>query len=153
MTSHPLLWKNSSQPASARSDAASRLLDIPGDRWAIRACVGSFVRCNRRVSVVTKVPFGCVIHFLGNCVGDRWAGASECRRDMLAPVSRRAVVLRSGGLAQPGVVVELTKWCRDVFSFKFELTLPAGLPRQVLGFQPMFSWLPPIVFARVAPSL
>ena len=115
--------------------------------------MGSLVRCNRRVSVVTKVPFGCVIHFMGNCVGDRWAGASECRRDMLAPVSRRAVVLRSGGLAQPGVVVELTKWCRDVFSFKFELTLPAGLPRQVLGFQPMFSWLTPIVFARVAPSL
>ena len=107
----------------------------------------------RRVSVVTKVPFGFVIHFVGNCAGDRWASALEFRRDMLAPVSRRAVVLRFGGLAQPGVVVELTKWCRDVFSFKFKLTLPAGLPRQVLGFQVMFSWLPPIVFVRVAPSL
>ena len=32
VTSHPVLWKNSSQPASARSDAASKLLDIPGDR-------------------------------------------------------------------------------------------------------------------------
>ncbi len=52
-----------------------------------------------------------MIHFVGSCVGDRWTGALDWRRDMLAPVSMRDVVLRFGGLAQPGVVIEVTWSC------------------------------------------
>ena len=58
VTLQPVLWKNNSHPASASSDAASRLLDMPGNRCATRACSGSLLRSKRIVSVVSKVPFG-----------------------------------------------------------------------------------------------
>ena len=58
VTLQPVLWKNNSHPASASLDAASRLLDMSGDRCAIQAFAGSLLRSKRRVSVVSKVPFG-----------------------------------------------------------------------------------------------
>ena len=69
----------------------------------MRAWVGSLFMSSNSVSVVNKVPFGWVADLLACWVGARWAGASDWSNDMLAPVSSNAVVLRSGGLLQPGV--------------------------------------------------
>lgn len=69
----------------------------------MRAWVGSLFMHSNSVSVVSKVPFGWVTDLLVCWVGARWAGAPVWSNDMLAPVSSNAVVLRSGGLLQPGV--------------------------------------------------
>ena len=53
--------------------------------------------------MVNNCPLGCVTDLLASCVEARVAGAPVCRREMLAPVSMRAVEFRSGGLAQPEV--------------------------------------------------
>ena len=58
VTSQSVLWKNNSHPVSASSDAASRFLDMPGDQCATQAIAGSLLRSKRRVSIVSKVPFG-----------------------------------------------------------------------------------------------
>jgi hypothetical protein len=74
------------------------------------AWLGSLVRSSRRVSVVSKLPFGWFTDLEGSCVGARVDGAPCWRREMLAPVSMRAVVDKLGGLAQPEVIGrELTK--------------------------------------------
>ncbi len=58
VTLQPVLWKSNSHPAAASSDAASRLLDMPGNWCATRAFAGSLLRSKRRVSIVSKVPIG-----------------------------------------------------------------------------------------------
>ena len=55
------------------------------------------------MSVVSRVPFGWVTVLAGDWVAALWAGAPSCRREMFAPVSSKAVVVRLVGLAQPGV--------------------------------------------------
>ena len=100
----------SSHPASASSEAANRLLEIPGAQCAVLALTGSLFRSSNRLSVVTRDPFGCVMHLGAVCSFVRSAGAPVWSSDMLAPVSSRAVVFRFCGLVQPGVVCdEFTK--------------------------------------------
>jgi hypothetical protein len=85
-------------------------LETPGEWYAARAWAGSLLSSTIKVSVVNNVPLGCVTDGLAICVSARWAGAPDWSKDMLAPVLIKAVVLKSSGLAQPGVVrTELTK--------------------------------------------
>ena len=69
----------------------------------MRTRVGSLLMSSNSVSVVNRVPLGWVTDLLACWVGAYWAGASDWSKDMLAPVSSNAVVLRSGGLVQPGL--------------------------------------------------
>ena len=69
----------------------------------MRAEAGSLVRSNWSVSVVAKVPLGCLTDFGADRWGEREAGAPDWRSEILAPVSMSAVEDRVCGLAQPGV--------------------------------------------------
>ena len=72
--------------------------------------MGSLFSRRRRVSVVNKFPFGCETDLVGSCVDAREAGAPCWSREIFAPVSMRAMVVKSVGLAQPEVIGrELTK--------------------------------------------
>ena len=53
--------------------------------------------------VVRVLPDGCVIVFTGRVVASCSAGTLGVRREMFAAVSRSVVVLKLGGLVQPGV--------------------------------------------------
>lgn len=55
------------------------------------------------MSVVSRVPLGWVTVLAEVWVDALWAGAPSCRREMLASVSSKAVVVRLLGLEQPGV--------------------------------------------------
>jgi hypothetical protein len=110
---------------------------IPGARWAILAEDGSLFSSRRRVSVVSKFPFGCVTDLFGSCVGDLMAGAPCWSSEMFAPVSMIAVVARLSGFLQPEVMCnESTKEQQlSVFSLIIPLITAAGSPRQARGFQ------------------
>ena len=69
----------------------------------MRAVAGSLLRSNWSVSVVAKLPLGCLTDFGADWWCASEAGAPVWRSEILAPVSMSAVEDRVCGLTQPGV--------------------------------------------------
>jgi hypothetical protein len=74
---------------------------------------------------------GCV------CMCARKDGALSARRVMFAAVSTRAVLLRHGGLVQPGKNVE--EHINGLLILLYVTLFPAGVPRQDLGVHLTFA--------------
>ncbi len=102
VTSQPVLWKYTLQPALHRTVTERRLLTRPGRQWAMRALGGSFCNSRSIACVVRMVVSPGWIMLMPRSV---WvfgeAGALDVRSVSVAAVSMNAVCSRSYGLAQP----------------------------------------------------
>ena len=132
--SHPVLWKNDSHPASAKTATESKLCVISGVWCAVHAWRSNLFGYNNMFSVVAiLVPFGCMTCFLGVWSGSVAAGVLVSTSNIFATVSPDAVVCKCVGLVQPrSVAATLIKLFR--FNTWLSLAFPVGTPC-CFGFQ------------------
>ncbi len=95
--------------------------------------MGSLLSNRSKVSVViTLSPLGWMTDFGGSCILLQAEGALVASSEMLAAVSIKAVLVRFGGLVQPGeIVAEQSN--KKILSGLSITKCPAGSARQVFG--------------------
>ena len=137
----PVQYRKTSQPASNRIDADTRLFIIPDILCASRPDSGIFWGRGWSVSLVFVFdPYGCMMIFLSSRLPAVFSGARSSSKVTLADESSGAVVYILLGLAQPGSYIKLlTK-----LLFSNYMTFPAGAPDLLVGTHCLFQVSPPL---------